>query len=195
MSGPRTAPIALSSLSTSRAVLALAAVVLASGVFVSSATATPPGRDQVRPLLMSYEQMPPAERWQALGPETLGVLVALYNDPSEPAFVRIRAVHAAGHFAIPATRTFLLAVARAEGQGDLFVREAVMALGRAFGEASVPDVRPFLSHQHTTVREGAVLSLRRVGSARALDALRARRSIERAPHVREAIERALSPAP
>lgn len=175
----------------SAAAVLFAAALLAPG----QAAANPPGKAQVRQLLSGYEAMPAAESWRALGPETVAVLVSLYDDPSEPAYVRLRAVRAVSFYPVPATRTFLLAVTRVPGQGDLFVREAVLGLARAFGDRAVDDVKAFLNNPEPTVREGAAMGLGRIGTERARDALRRRLAIEGAEHVRGTIERALQTRP
>jgi HEAT repeat protein len=164
-------------------------------VLASSATAhaSPPSKAELSQLLSGYEDVPPASAWQAWGPETLAVLVELYQDTGEPPFVRIRAVSAAAHYPTPAARTFLLAVARAPRQSDLFVREAIVSLGRAFGPRAVDDVRPFLRHAEPVVREGAVVALAQIHTPRALEALRSHLPEERAAHVVERIERSLAP--
>ncbi len=172
---------------------ALALFCAAFFVAAPHALATPPTRAQVRELLSGYEQVPPAATWEALGPETLGVLVALYDDASEPRHVRLRAVAVARHYPGEAARTFLRAVASASGQPDVFVREALLSLGDAFGPTAVPDVTPYLAHRSAVVRDGAVLALSRIGTRDALDALRARLAEEPARHVRAHIARALAP--
>jgi HEAT repeat protein len=158
----------------------------------AAASATPPSKAEVRQLLSGYEQTPGAATWRTLGPEALSVLIALYDDPSEAPYVRLRAVHAAGFYPTPATRTFLLAVARAPGQSDLFVRQAVLGLARAFGVRAVRDILPFLEHTEPVVREGAAAGLGRIGSDDAREALRARLVVERSDSVRLTIERSLS---
>lgn len=169
------------------AALAAAALVLQA----QPAAAEAPSKDQVRQLLSGYESVPTADRWRALGSETLAVLVTLYNDTSQPPYVRLRAVGAAAHYPVPAARTFLLAVAKAPHQKDLFVREAVLALGRAFGAKSVDDITPFLERRETVVREAAARSLARIDAPAARAALRAHLPGERQRQVRQVIERAL----
>ena len=154
---------------------------------VASAQATPT-RAQVRQMLSGIEDVPSARDWQRLGPDVLPVLMALYQDADEPNYVRLRAVGATAAFDRPAVRTFLLAVATVEGQRDLFVREAVLGLGRAFGAAAVRDVAPFLDHAEPIVREGAAAVLVRNGAE---DLVRARLRIESDPAVRRAFESAL----
>jgi HEAT repeat protein len=174
-----------------RSLVVGAFVAVSISLVTPSAHATPPSKAQVRQLLSGYEDVPGAETWRRLGPETLAVLVSLYDDPEEAPYVRLRAVSVVSHYPTPATRTFLLAVARAPRQSDLFVREAVLSLGAAFGPRAVDDIRPFLASRHVVVREGATLALSRVGTDAAREALRARLAVEPAPHVREAIARGL----
>lgn len=160
----------------------------------AAAGAQAPTAQQVRELLSGYEYVPSGEDLRALGPDTLRVLIELYAAPDAPPWVRLRAIAAVGHYPEPATRTFLLAVARAEGQSDLLVREAVLALGRAFGEHAIADVRPFLSHREPVVREAAGMALGRIATPRAVDLLRARIVAERDPGVRRALDRSLTHA-
>jgi len=157
-----------------------------------TAFAAPPSKAELAQLLSGYEDVPPASAWRDWGPETLGVLVELYQDGEQQPFVRMRAVSAAAHYPSAAARTFLLAVARAPGQSDLFVREAVVSLGRAFGPRAVDDVRPFLRHREPVVREGAVVALAEIRTPEALSALRTRLPDERTRHVAERIRRGLA---
>jgi hypothetical protein len=164
---------------------------LAALLLPATASATPPTKADLVQMLSGYEDTPGAEAWRALGAEALPVLIDLYDDAGEPPYVRLRAVHAVSFYPSPATRTFLLAVARAPRQGDLFVRQAVLSLVRAFGARSVPDAAPFLLHREPVVREAAAAGLGRVHTTSARDALRARLPVETDRVVQEAIERAL----
>jgi HEAT repeat protein len=142
-------------------------------------------------MLSGIEHVPSDADWRQLGPGALPVLIDLYADTGEPGFVRLRAVGATGAFATAATRTFLLAVAHADRQSDLFVREAVTALARAFGAGATQDLVHFLGHTSPIVREATANALGRVGAQGATSALRSRLAIERDGAVRTAIERAL----
>jgi HEAT repeat protein len=157
----------------------------------AAASATPPTKAELRQMLSGYEHTPSADTWRALGTEALPVLIDLYDDAGEPPYVRLRTVHAVSFYPSPATRTFLLAVARAPRQSDLFVRQAVLSLVRAFGARSVADVAPFLTHAEAVVREAAAAGLGRVRTEAARDALRARLPLEADDTVRGAIARAL----
>lgn len=168
-------------------ILTLAAV----GTVAAPVSATPPSKSELTQLLAGFEQAPAAADYRAWGPETLAILVELYDDPEAPAFVRLRAVAAAGHFSTASARSFLLRVARARGQNDLLVREAVRSLGRAFGAASVADLRPFLAHPAPAVREGAVRALAELRTPRAREALRARLPLEASAHITERIRATL----
>ncbi|MCA9606340.1 MAG: HEAT repeat domain-containing protein [Myxococcales bacterium] len=150
-----------------------------------------PSRERVREMLSGIEHTPSDADWQRLGDGVLPVLMELYQHTDEAPYVRMRAVGAVGAFPRPAVRTFLLAVARAEGQNDLMVREAVVTLARAFGPDAVGDLRPFLAHDEVVVREATARALGRVGTRDATAALRQRLSVERDVVVREAIEAAL----
>jgi HEAT repeat protein len=148
------------------------------------ATAQAPSKEQVRAMLSGVDTAPSAETWRRLGPDTLLTLVALYDDPSTPFFVRMRAVSAAAHYPTPATKTFLEAVARAPGQRDLIVRRAI---GEAFGPDALASVRPYLAHPEPSVREGAARTIAAMGTPAARAALEARANVETDPTVRAAL--------
>ncbi len=173
--------------------LLLAGLVLVASMGAPLVTSAQPSVERVRQMLSAYEQVPPPAAWQALGPRTLGVLVALYNDPREPTYVRLRSVAVAAHYPSEACRTFLRAVAQAPGQRDLFVRTALLALGRAFGPQALVDIEPFLEHPEPVVREASVRALSRIGTPQALRSLRARMDVERDAVVRATLERLLRP--
>lgn len=172
--------------------LGVSCLLLAASSAPASAQATPaPSRDGVRQILSAYEGGPTAAEWRAMGPQTLAVLVSLYDDSSQPAYVRLRVLSAVASFPTPATRTFLLAATRAPGQSDLFVREAVLSLGRAFGAGALDDVTPFLGSRETVVREAAARSLALIGTPAAREALRRRLVLEPDATVRATLETAL----
>jgi len=168
---------------------------LALSMFLTAAetAAQAPNTDVVRRMLGAIDSGPSALEWQALGPETVPLLEAIYRDTTVPAHVRFQALSALRHFPTPETRAFLLTVARESGQSDLHIRQALTSLGHAFGDSAVTDVSTFMAHTSSVVREGAALSLGRNPSALAQRTLRARLPVEPSPVVRMAIERALQP--
>ncbi len=157
----------------------------------SFASAQQPSRERVREMLSGIEDVPTADEWRRVGDGALPVLIELYADASEAPFVRLRAVGAVAAFPREATRTFLLAVASAPRQSDLFIREAVLALGRAFGQRAVTDIRPYLAHRESVVREAAARALGAIGGPDATRALQGRLASEPDLVVRESIEAAL----
>jgi len=173
-----------------RPITALLFVSLLLAPALASAQAAP-SREQVRAMLSGIEDTPTETDWRRLGDGALPVLIDLYTDRTAPGFVRLRAVGATAAFPRAATRTFLLAVANAEGQSDLFVREAVNALARGFGQAASADVARFLGHRAPVVREAAARALGRMGGDGATRALRLRLGDESDVVVRESIQRAL----
>lgn len=175
-----------------RALVTLCVVLfVGSALGVGTARADPPSKERVRELLSAIDSMPPATVWRTLGAATLDVLIELYDDTNEAPFVRMRTLVAAQHYPVPAARTFLKRAAAARGQSDLFVRQALISLGRAFGERAIDDVRPYLSHADADVREGAALSLSRINTEAARAALRDRLPRERSELVRAALQRGL----
>lgn len=173
--------------------LALASVLVPLAILAPSfaQAQTAPSRAQVRALLSGIEHTPSDADWRRVGEGALPILLDLYNDTREVPYVRLRAVGATAAFPRPAVRTFLLAVARADGQNDLMVREAVSALGRGFGATATSELIAFLDHDEEVVREVAARWLGRIGESEGTRALRARLTVERNASVRQVIERAL----
>jgi HEAT repeat protein len=157
----------------------------------SSVAAAQPPEQRVRALLSAYEQLPGAAQWRALGPDTLAVLISLHDDPREPTYVRLRALAAAGHFPVPRARAFLLRVARAPEQDELFVREALLALQRAFKDDAVEEVSEFLRHERPLVRRAAATGIGRMDRAIAEPRLRRHLDREHDRVVRRVVQRVL----
>lgn len=155
-------------------------------VSVSSAQA-PLTVERVRGMLSGIDTVPSDADWARLGPDAVPVLVALYDDPATPFFVRVRAVSAVAHYPTPAARAFLDAVARAPGQSVVVVRRALIALAVAFGAQAFESVRPFLRHPDPALRRVAVEQLARMDSARARSALAAHAARESDPGVLDAL--------
>ncbi|MAQ17130.1 MAG: hypothetical protein CMN30_20350 [Sandaracinus sp.] len=156
------------------------------------AAADAPSVEHVRSLLSAFEGAPSAETWTAMGPETVAVLEQLYDDEGEQPFVRLRAIETAGHYATEECHAFLRRVASRQGELDLRVRAAVRSLGKAFGAAAIEEIRPFLGHRATVVREGAALALGAIATPRARELLRTRLDRERDDAVRTTLRRALN---
>ena len=141
-------------------------------------------------MLSGYESVPSLVEWRRLGPGTLAVLVALFEAPETPPYVRLRAVAATAAFPSDVARAFLLRVARS-ATSDLIAREALLTLGRAFGEGVRGELAPFLAHRVPLLREAAARALGRIGSPACRALLEARLETEGHPAVREAMSRAL----
>lgn len=154
-----------------------------------------PPVDRVRQLLSGYEHVPGRETLGALGPDTERVLMALARDPGERGYVRLRAVGALAHFPTDRAQAFLLGVARDGELDPLFVREAVLALGRGFGKRAVAQVAPFLRHDDPAVRRAAARALAMAGTPRAREHMRKHLAHEPSPSIRRAIERWLAQPP
>ncbi len=157
----------------------------------ASAQQNDPGLERVRTLLSTVDTPPSPTMWRAMGPSTLNHLEALYRDATQPGFVRLRAVATASFYPTEGSRRFLLSVAHDAGQGDLFIRQAVISLERAFGQTVTAEIVPFLQSEHDSVREACAAALGRIGSENALAALRARLPRERNEGVRRTIQNAL----
>jgi HEAT repeat protein len=142
-------------------------------------------------VLSGYESMPGEDYWRARGPDTVAVLQALFRDDRQPALLRLRAVRAASYYTAPRARQFLLSVAREPGQKDLFVREALLGLARAFGEQAAGEIAPFLDHEKPLVRKAAAEALGAMKAERFRPELERRLKTERDRGVRAALQQAL----
>lgn len=158
---------------------------------LAAAQSNGPTRAQVRELLSGIEDTPSDTDWHRIGERVLPILMELANDANEPPFIRWRAVGATAAFPRPAVRTFLVALGRVDGQDDLMLAQVVNALGRGFGDGALQELDRYLRHREPVVREAAARQLGRLQSQRAQTALRAQLRVERLPHVRVTIERAL----
>jgi len=145
---------------------------------------TRPTASQVQVILSQYEEAPTAEQLRRMGPDTLRVLISLYDEERTPAYVRLRVLSAVRHYATPATRTFLLAVLRLPNQSDLHQRQALLSLASAFGDGARVEIARSLSSQHPVVREAAGRALRRIGTAAARRLIVEHGARERDPGVR-----------
>ncbi len=143
-----------------------------------------PARAAVAAALSGYETIPPAWWWRARGSATVLSLASLYNDPTTPTYVRLRAVRAAGHYPGDASLTFLCAVAYAPRQHDLFVRAAVFALGSILGEGAVEHLTRLESHPSPVVRGAVIRVAQTLRGTEATRLLSRRAAAESSPHLR-----------
>lgn len=156
--------------------------------FLTLGQATPPPTPEaVRAMLSGYEASPSREAIVQLGPEVVPILRALHEDENELTFVRLRALAALRHFPTESNRRYLAAVAAREN-APLFVREALLSLGRGFGRRAIEDVRPFLTRDEVAVREAAIRSLGAMRDARALALLERHREREGNQRLREMVD-------
>ncbi len=155
-----------------------------------AASAQAPRRDVVEELLGGIESSATETEWRAMGEGTVPVLVAIFDDASEPQVVRFRAVWAARFFPTAASRSFLERVVRDASQPGMVVRSAAQSLAAAFDRSAVSTIAPLLTHADPAVREATIAALGRVGGSEARAALVARRGRE--TELSAALERAIA---
>ena len=170
--------------------LLVLALLLSPAFTPEAASAQAPRREVIEELLGGFESSATEAEWRAMGESTVPVLVAIFDDASEPQPVRLRAVWAARFFATDASRRFLTRVASDPSQPGMVVRSAAQSLAAAFDRSSVPTIAPLLAHADPAVREATIAALGRVGGPEARAALLARRGRE--TELSAALERALS---
>jgi HEAT repeat protein len=171
-----------------RAALLVAALVVAFAPAMSHADPPADLATAIRAMLGGIERPPADDRIRALGPRVVPLLARLVADGATPLYMRLRAVHAIALFTTPEARRELEhACGSAE---DEIAREAVLALGAAFGERAIDTIDAMLAHTSVDVREGAVIALGRIGTNDAKTRLDRRMPAERDENIRRAIVRA-----
>lgn len=167
--------------------LLLLAIVLPSH---AAAEENSPTKETLRSMLSAYEGVPTREHVLAMGPDAASLLRSLHDDANEPAFVRLRSLSALRYFPTETNRRYLARVA-SRGTSLLFAREAILSLGRGFGDRALDDVRPFLDRSEKMLREAAIRSLGHMREPRARTALEGHRVREREPRLRALVDQML----
>jgi HEAT repeat protein len=162
------------------------------------ATQSPAAKSQgdlkakVEALLSGYERIPTDEDWKRLGPDALGVLEQLYNDPAQLPSTRTRAVASMAQVDNPAAVDSLKAIV-ADAKVDAQYRStAVLALGYRTGEQALPQLEPLLDDKSPQMRDAAARAIGKVGTPDARKSLEERLGKEQDPAVREAIQQSLT---
>jgi len=168
-------------------VLLAAVGAAADGSRALSAEAT----ERLTGLLRAYEQQPTAEDFLALGEKELvrDALIGLVADDSQVALLRGRAIVALGFFADESSRRAIEAVLDRPDLSDIILRRALETMARAFRDAGISRITPYLDDARTDVREAAACALGEIGTPEALRALRRRLDRETVDVVRTALER------
>jgi len=166
------------------------------GVLVAGPAAPPtrPDRVTVETRLQANTLPRSAAEWQALGPGTDEILVAIAGDAKAALQLRAHAVSALGVMSTRAGRALLESVvkqkaASADAGDKLLLRKAALALGWAGGNAVPGQLGPLLDHPDPDVRIDAAIGLGLTRSEEAADLLRKRFDIETVPKVRNQIGR------
>lgn len=149
-------------------------------------------RDAVDALLSGYERVPTEEDWKRLGPDALGVLEQIYNDPAALPSRRTRAVASMAQVDNPEAVSRLKAIVGDSAADPQYRSTAALALAYRTGEKSLPEVQPLLDHQDPRLRDAAARALGRVGTEDARKFLEERLGKEEDPAVREAIQQSLT---
>jgi HEAT repeat protein len=176
---------------------------LAAWLLVVPAAAAPPAatpsgpseaaRERVLRLLARSEALPREADWAPLGPETLGVLLSVIQDPAAPEPQRLHAIAALAVVQPPEEPTRRLEELLGSPQLPPALRAgAVLALQRRSGLAALPQLLPLLEDREVLVRSTTARALGRMGGADARHALEARLALEPHPEVRAALQQGLS---
>jgi HEAT repeats len=159
-----------------------------------AAPPTRPDRATVETRLRANRLPTSAAEWQALGPGTDELLVAIAGDAKAELQLRAHAVSALGVMSTRAGRALLESVvkqkaASADAGDKLLLRKAALALGWAGGNAVPGQLGPLLDHPDPDVRIDAAIGLGLTRSEEAADLLRKRFDVETVSKVRNQIGR------
>jgi HEAT repeat protein len=159
-----------------------------------AAPAARPDRAAVETRLRANTLPRSAAEWQALGPGTDEILVAIAGDAKAELQLRAHAVTALGVMSTRPGRAFLESVVKqkassADAGDKLLLRKAALALGWAGGNAVPDQIGPLLDHPDPDVRIDAAIGLGLTRSEEAADLLRKRFDVETVPKVRNQIGR------
>lgn len=175
----------------------LSALFAASVPSALAQSAPQPSDEALVAMLSGIEDGPSPGEWARIGPAVVPALARIAADASQPGFVRLRAIQAAGLFATPDSRALLRRALRS--RDAMTLREAALAMQRAFGADALADVAPLLSHRDTAVREAAIRALGAIArgqdaraAADAVGQLRRRLAREDDAVLRAEIERQLA---
>ncbi len=132
-------------------------------------------RPKVEALLSGYERIPTDEDWKRLGPEALGVLLQIYQDPAQLPSTRTRAVASLAQVDNPAAVDALKAIVADAAIEAQYRSTAVLALGARTGEKALPQLQPLLEDKSPQLRDAASRAIGKVGTQEA------RKSLEERP--------------
>ena len=163
----------------------LATVVVALVTPPLASAAEPKLAGQVQTLLSGYEHVPTPAAWARLGPPKAVAAALIHIARTGRTVHQLRALASLGHFRRPEVEAFLVdfgrtAPARLRGR-------ALMSLCRAFGDVHAPTAVVALADRDARLREDAVRALRHLSAESVERFLRARRAVEPAGHVRDAM--------
>jgi hypothetical protein len=109
----------------------------------------------VAPLLRQYEGLPSADTFRAVTPDPVAALQALYADPKQPEWVRLRVLDALARFPEPAAQVFLEARLDDGAARPTAPREAHAAAAvylRTFPKAATARLPALLAHPDAAFR-------------------------------------------
>jgi HEAT repeats len=147
-------------------------------------------RARLEQMLTGPGFIPDAAALKALGSGTLEALASIAGDEEAPPELRARALTALSFLGDPRAGAELVQALQAS-KSPLLVRTALFGLGRASGNAALPQIIPFLADPNPNLRLAAAETLGHLGGPAARRALQPRLASETDPAVREALTRLL----
>ncbi len=133
-----------------------APLALACALWAPAASAAPTdAAGALVPLLRQYEGLPSAERFRAATPEPVAALQALYAEPTQPEWLRLRVIDALARFPEPAAQAFLearLDETAAQAVAGPAGHAAAAVYLRTFPKAATARLSALLSHPDPAFR-------------------------------------------
>jgi len=152
------------------------------------------GKDDIREILTGYHDVPSANYWARLEPESArGALMELSSDPGELVHIRTRATLALANFSDSRVEQYLLATIGREDRE--YVRAAaVTAYSRAAGEAALGELEKAMVDKDSLVQRAAIKSLGAMGGERSRGILEKSLETEKNPATRDLLKKSLAKA-
>ncbi len=127
-----------------------------------------PVKDRLKMLLSDRHYHPSEKAVKDLGPAVTSALREIAMDESELIFRRVRAVYALGYFDDDDTSLFLQNAASVRDQLPAVRWSAIRSLARSRGDDAVGFISGYLKDDNRFTRRVAGISLKKIGTPRAL---------------------------
>ena len=157
------------------------------------AEAAEPLQGQVVGMLSAIESLPGRDAWQALGPDSVPILIGIANDDKQPSFRRARALIVLGYFDDPRAISALDVMAANNTADESLRRHALLGLSTAAPARALPHAERALESDDPATRQAGIKVLATSPSPEARSLLERHRAHETNASLVQQIDAALAP--